>query len=163
LLVAIFLAYLAGLVVKQQMLRQRSEQLSREIRTEVRAALGEIPGVRDPDELLDRLRSAVDLKRRELQDLRGTKSRSVLDVLKELSEIIPEEMEVELGTFTITDTKTGAVLIIGGTANTNEDIVKIEENLKNSPSFGEVRGETVRQVAGGKRYRFKFKVDFRES
>ena len=160
LLAAVFVAYVAGIVVWGQVLNGKSIRVGSKVREVLISTLDDVPQTKDPARLVEALREEVTKKRNELKDLRGTQLISVLDVLKELSTLIPEEMEIELKKFDINDTDAGAILLFEGTAMTNEDVDQIEDLLNKSDAFVDVKSEGRRAVRG--RYSFKFKAKIRE-
>ena len=85
---------------------------------------------------------------------------SALDVLKELSTLIPKETEIELTRFTVDDMGTDVRLTIEGTAKTKDDVFQIEDFIKRSPEFFDVQRGGLTLL--GQRHKFDFVAKLRE-
>jgi len=162
LIAAIFIAYVAGLIIEVQALDGRASELASEIKGEYMETLGNRPRNPDPANILSELRLEVGKKSKELQDLRGAQMISVLEVLKEISTEIPTKMsieDIELKSFRIDDTVKGAIVTFDVTANTNHEIVDIKDLLEKSPLFLDVSHDGIKYQKG--KYSSKLKAGIR--
>lgn len=170
LLVAIYAVYVAGIVTELNALKHREKRLFSDIKREAVAALGKLSNAGDP---LKELESHERKKLDELRVHKGARLFSVLDVLKELSEIIPEKAEVELTLFRIPQKSSrrgdGAGkdsrswLTIKGSAKSNADVLYIKDTLGNSKIFERVRSDpiTMRSNRSIFTFRLQFAKDYK--
>ena len=163
LLSAVILTYIAGLIVTKVMLNKQSASLNAEIKEVISSTIGDAPSSNDPKTLVDALRNAVDQKKLELKSFRGARFFSVLEILKGLSTKIPAQMEVELKQFRINDTDNTSILIIEGSAKTKDDIVRLENILKESGNLLSVKAEGSISQDNRNRYTFKFRAEIKET